>query len=116
MASNYIQNGHKLDHTPSGASLTSGQAFALDTLLAVALVDIADGETGGVMVSGVFELPKATADVLTQGAQANWSAANGVQTAAGDLASCVTIAKAAGNGETTVWAMLNHNPGGEDPS
>ena len=68
MAKNYVGLGDVIDHT-AAANLTSGQPVALTDRIGVALVDIANGETGAVSVEGVYTLPKTTGvgTALTQG-------------------------------------------------
>ncbi|HEB94329.1 MAG TPA: DUF2190 family protein [Gammaproteobacteria bacterium] len=76
MATNYIQPGEVMDYTAS-ADISSGDVVVVGARVGVALNDIANGETGPVQVSGVFELPKDTAVALSQGALAYWDATAG---------------------------------------
>lgn len=107
---NFVQPGDALDHTPSGVDLTSGQAFLLGALLAVATTDIADGATGAVAVRGVFNIPKA-AQAFTQGAKLYWDDTNKVvtTTASGNTL-CGVAAAAAASGDATGAVHINFSP------
>ncbi len=70
---NKVQNGKTITYAPSGGNVSTGQFLLIGALAAVALTDIADGETGACQTEGVFELPKATG-AINQGAQLYWDA------------------------------------------
>ncbi|MBI9109995.1 DUF2190 family protein [Maridesulfovibrio ferrireducens] len=72
MAQNHICKGKVLDWTNgTGSDVLSGQAVVVGSIFAVALGDIADGESGVLSISEVYALPKA-AEALTQGAKVYW--------------------------------------------
>ena len=56
----------------TGSDVVSGQCVVVGTLLAVAAVDIADGETGTVELEGVFDLPKVDAAEIAVGETLTW--------------------------------------------
>lgn len=58
MANNYKQPGKSIAYTNTGVALTSGQPVAIGSMMGVALNDIAQNETGDIMLEGVFTLPK----------------------------------------------------------
>lgn len=69
MAKNFIENGNTISITNSGAESISGStAVAVGNVIAVAVTDIQPGDTGAGLTTGVFQLPKLSADVLAQGA------------------------------------------------
>lgn len=109
MAKNYKFPGAVIDIT-AAANLASGQAAVVGTVLAVALVDIPNGSKGSAQIEGVFELPKLSTAVVTNGAKLHWDVSAGefivAATAAGDLENCAVAVAAAGNGATTVLAKL----------
>lgn len=109
MAKNFIQPGKVIDYT-AGSNITSGAALVIGVLLGVALTDIASGETGGVQIEGVFEMPKLSTAVITAGAKLIWDVSAGkfiiASAATGDLDGCAVAIAAAGNGTTTVLAKL----------
>ncbi|WP_290557415.1 MULTISPECIES: DUF2190 family protein [unclassified Leclercia] len=65
---NFVQDGHTIDLTNSGSAvITSGTPVAVGDVLAIAIADIAVGETGTCLTSGVVQLPKLAADDIAQG-------------------------------------------------
>jgi len=85
MAKNYIQPGEVWDHTP-GSNVSAGS------------------------VVGVWELPKLSTDVVTQGATLYWDAANTRLTVtAGSLKVAGAAVTAAGSGATSVRVKLRGN-------
>lgn len=65
---NYVQDGHTIDLTNSGSGvISSGTPVAVGDVLAIAIADIAVGETGTGFTSGVVQLPKLTTDDIAQG-------------------------------------------------
>ena len=107
MATNYIQPGEVMDVT-AGANLASGAGVLVGKRLGVALGALASGETGSVQVSGVWELPKLSTDVVTQGALLYWDDTNKRLTVTSTDNTLAGYAfAAAGNGATTVKIKLN---------
>jgi len=76
MSNNYVSEGEIVQHT-AAANLTSGVPFVMGNLLAIPMVDIASGETGSVAISGVYDLPKASAAVIAQGETVNFDVSAG---------------------------------------
>ena len=76
---NFVQPGDVLPVTLA-APVASGGVVIAGTLLGVAAINGATGETIDVALRGVFELPKATG-ALTQGQAVYWDAAAGRITA-----------------------------------
>lgn len=117
MTTKYIADGNTVDYDNTGSAIASGDAVVLadtgSSILGVALDDIAATTGEGVLaITGVFELPKATAAVIAQGGACVWdvSASNiddDQQTAAAGDFICGTAVEAAGNGATTVKVKLN---------
>lgn len=79
---NFVQRGDSLDLTAPAGGLVSGQGHVFGALFAVAFTDIAAGEKGACAVTGVFDLPKATGEALTEGASAYWDGTKITGTAA----------------------------------
>lgn len=67
MAKSYNRDGGELAYNNPNSLLTSGSAVVINNVVAVALVDIGNGETGTVKTHGVWRLPKVAADVFSQG-------------------------------------------------
>lgn len=77
MATNLIQAGDVMPWTNgTGADVASGDFIAFAASGGIALVDIADGDTGSVALSGVAELAKKATEAFTQGAVLYWDATN----------------------------------------
>lgn len=65
---NYVQDGHTIDLTNSGSAVVvSGTAVTVGDVLAIAISDIAIGDTGTGITSGVVQLPKLASDDIAQG-------------------------------------------------
>jgi len=98
----------------------AGAAIAVDQIIIGGVVDgekcsvcvareaIANGETGIVAMSGVFEFPKVSAGVIKMGESVNWDSSasavddNAHTTGAGDVASFGRAMADAGNGTTVI--------------
>lgn len=108
MPNNFVQEGGVLPYTNGGAALSSGDVVVIGQLVAVCLVDIANGETGSVAIDGVYNLPKVDAAVIGQGQSVMWDASAGAfddnlaVPAAGDVSGCCQAmeSKGATTGET----------------
>lgn len=119
MATNFIQDGDTITWTNgTGSAVVSGQVVAIGNILAVALVDIANGASGSVKTRGVFSVPKVSAAVIAAGESLTWdvSAAkfddNAATPATGDITGAPAYAvEAAGNGVTTLKVMFTGVPG-----
>lgn len=118
MAKNLIQCGDVIDWTNgTGNAVVSGQVVVIgsngDALIAIALVDIANGATGSVRIDdGVFEVPKVSAAVIAAGETVAWDASaaafddNQMTPATGDVTKAAVAVEAAGAGVTTVKIRL----------
>lgn len=67
MARNRVQDGQVIQWTNGGTAVVSGDAVVIGALVGVALVDIANGESGSVAIGQVYNLPKVDAAVIAQG-------------------------------------------------
>lgn len=67
MATNRVQDGKILQFTNGGSAISSGDVVVIEKLVGVALVDIANGDTGSVAIEQVYDLPKVDAAVIAQG-------------------------------------------------
>lgn len=109
MAKNYVKPGEHITFT-AGANLASGEAVVIGSLLGVSLTALSNGSTGEAAIEGVWELPCASAAVITAGAKLIWDVSAGefilTGAASGDLVGCATAVTAAGNGVTTVQVKL----------
>ena len=67
----YCQKGDIIDYTAAGA-LAFGDVVDLTTRIGVAGVDIPEGGTGPVHLTGVYQIPKATGEI-TVGQALYWA-------------------------------------------
>lgn len=119
MAKNFQQPGEVIDFTnSSGATISAGSVVRIGKILGVALVDIADGATGSVQISGVFVVPKVSGAVIAQGENLTWDASagafddNAAVPATGDVTGPPAVAwEAAGNGVTSMAVKFTGVPG-----
>ncbi|MBP2197219.1 DUF2190 family protein [Pantoea cypripedii] len=69
MAKNFVQNGNTIPLLNSGSEvIASGDLVVVGNIVAIAITDIAEQDTGDGFTEGVFQLPKVSADAFTQGA------------------------------------------------
>lgn len=71
---NYKNLGDSIQYTAT-ADVSAGDLLIIGSLAGVAAVDIADGDTGTVSITGVYDLTKGdTATAYTQGEALYWDA------------------------------------------
>ena len=81
MADNYRQPGERLATTNgSGVDVASGGVIVAGNQVRVALVAIANGDTGECAVAGVYELAATSADAWDDGDLLYWDAATSMLT------------------------------------
>lgn len=73
MASNFVQPGHVLTLTAPSGGVVSGQGYVVGALFVVALHDAPEGEPFEGQCTGVFRLPKTSAQAWTEGAAIFWN-------------------------------------------
>lgn len=71
MTTKFVQPGEVIDYT-AGADIASGQVVLMGARIGVALKAIANGETGPMQVTGVFNIAKSSTDNMAQGALLYW--------------------------------------------
>ena len=106
-----VQTGTSIDYTP-GSAVASGDVVVLTDTVGVALTPIAANELGSLEIDGVFEVPKDSATVFTQGDTAHWdpdasTTGEAVTASATGTTLMGRVVKAAGSGDTTVWIKIN---------
>ena len=107
MAKNYIQEGNVLSYTAT-AAVASGAVVVIGKRIAIALADIAVGETGSITAEGVFAVAKLGTDVVGLGDLLYWDAANNrLTTTAGGNTAAGFAAAPAGAGVGTVNIKIN---------
>lgn len=119
MTTKAYQKGDVIDWVNgSGSDVSSGAVVKIGQVLGVALVDIANGDTGSVALRGVFTVPKVTAAVIAQGEALTWDVSvgkfddNAATPAAGDVTGPPAVAFEAGTSSmTTLKVMFTGVPG-----
>ena len=114
MAKNYVDSGETINYANgSGSAILSGAVVVVGNLIGVALVDIADTESGAVALNGVFTVPKVSAAVIGQGESVIFDSSasafddNAATPATGDVSGCCIAVDGAGSGALTLDIKLN---------
>lgn len=107
MTTKFVQPGEVIDYT-AGANIASGQVVLMGARIGVALKAIANGETGPVQVTGVFNIAKLSTDNMAQGALLYWDNTNSrlTTTASGNTLAGFAAAAAAAT-TTSVNIKIN---------
>lgn len=95
----------------TGSDVAVNDLVAVGGVLAVALVDIADGETGELGAEGVYDVPKVTGTAIDQGDPIDYDASEGAVSTGitedtGDLSDCAVCWEGADSGDTTARIKL----------
>lgn len=102
---NFIQPSDTIDAV-IGATITSGQAFLVGTMLVVAQVAGVSGDTISAKTDGVYSIPKAVG-AISQGAVVYWDdTAKNVTTTSSGNTKCGYAFNAALSADTTANIML----------
>src|SRR5690606_15780995 len=104
----FVQDGKDIDFTPV-TDIAPGDVVVQGDLIGVSKRHIAANEPGSLAVTGVFEIPKASADVIAVGVKVYWNATDerAVTTATGNKLLGKAV-QAAGAGTTAVRVLLTH--------
>lgn len=107
MTTKFVQPGEVIDYT-AGANIASGQVVLMGARIGVALKAIANGETGPMQVTGVFNIAKLSTDNMAQGALLYWDNTNSrlTTTASGNTLAGFAAAGAAAS-TTSVNIKIN---------
>lgn len=107
MTTKFVQPGEVIDYTAS-ANIASGQVVLMGARIGVALKAIANGETGPMQVTGVFNIAKLSTDNMAQGALLYWDNTNSrlTTTASGNTMAGFAAAAAAAS-TTSVNIKIN---------
>ncbi len=117
MTTKHVQPGKRISYTNGGSAITAGTVVVIGNLLAIASVDIANGETGECEIGEVYTCPKVSGAVIAQGETVYWDVSAGAfddnqaTPAAGDVTDGAIAWEAAGNGVTEVNVLLLQSGG-----
>lgn len=100
MTTKFVQPGEVIDYT-AGANIASGQVVLMGARIGVALKAIANGETGPMQVTGVFNIAKLSTDNMAQGALLYWDNTNSRLTTTASGTTMAGFAAAAAAASTT---------------
>lgn len=107
MAQNHVCKGEVIEYTlVSGSTITAGTVFANNDFVCVALVDIAEGETGNAAVSEVWALPK-EAEAIDQGKKVYLNSSGNITATSTDNTYAGKTYAAAGSSDATVEVKIN---------
>lgn len=102
----YWQRGEVIDFTNNtDAKIDANEIVVFGKRLGVAGTPIEVGETGSLHVFGVFEMPKAAGEAITEGATVYYNAAGTITVTAGDITAGYATEAAAAE-DTTVKVKL----------
>jgi predicted RecA/RadA family phage recombinase len=105
---NYIQNGHIVRVTTPTGGISSGDAIIVGSIFGIAAYASADGDPVELGTTGVYQLPKAIAAMLTVGARVSWDNTAKQVNAPGAGRFPIGVAtEAAGNGISIVAVRLD---------
>lgn len=105
MATNFVQSGDVMTYT-AGGTISSGDPVQFGQSFGVALIDATSGNPVEVAMTGVWTLPKVSAQAWTEGALIYWTGTACTTTATGSLL-IGTAAAAAANPSATGVVRLN---------
>ncbi|WHP32833.1 DUF2190 family protein [Trabulsiella odontotermitis] len=107
MSKNYVQDGKTIPLANTGTdAILSGTPVAIGTVVAVAITDIAPGQTGDGFAEGVFVLPKLPADAISAGVKV-YLKAGVIQLAATDAVAAGVAWEGAAAGVSVVDVKIN---------
>jgi predicted RecA/RadA family phage recombinase len=117
MANNFVTEGKILNWpNGTGSAVSSGEVVVIGDLVGVALVDIADGESGSVQISEVFTLTKTAGTAWNQGDKLDFDVSasafdKGITPAAGDVTGCAVAYETAASAATSGKVLLTPGTG-----
>lgn len=113
---NRLGDGNSIPYTNSGSAISSGDVVAIADTIGIAAVDIANGDTGEVYITGEFTVPKVSGAVIAQGQRVMWDNSAGefdddaATPASGDISNGAIAMEAKGTSTTSIKVRLT--PGG----
>jgi predicted RecA/RadA family phage recombinase len=105
---NYLQNGHIIRVTAPSGGIASGEGLIAGNVFGIAAYSSDEGDPVELGTTGVYQLPKASAAVLTVGARVAWdNTAKNINVPATGRFPVGVATEAAGNGVTSVAVRLD---------
>ena len=106
MARTYVAPGDTIDVVAGVGGVTSGAVVAVGSLIGVAEVSAAEGESFALSLVGVHRLPKTTGAGINVGAKTYWDG-NGCTATVGTNTLLGAAVETAGTDDTTALVRLN---------
>lgn len=114
MTTRFIYPGDALPYV-AAANIAVNAIVVVKAMIGVAATDIGAGNTGTILVDGVFNLPKAAGTAMPAGTKVTWSVAAGAVIigagVAGDVLNCGIVTEAAALADTTARVLLDAGMG-----
>jgi predicted RecA/RadA family phage recombinase len=105
---NHIQKGDIITVAAPAGGIASGEGAIIGNIFGIAAYSAAAGEPVELATTGVYQLPKATAAVLTVGARVAWdNTAKNINAPGAGRFPVGVATEAAGNGITSVAVRLD---------
>mgnify|MGYP003625472781 CR=1 FL=1 len=105
---NFVQNGHVITVLTPAGGIASGEGMIIGNIFGIAACSAAVGDPVELATTGVYQLPKATAAVLTVGALVTWdNTAKNINVPGTGRFPVGIATEAAGNGTTSVTVRLD---------
>ncbi len=79
MTAIYKQRGDSINHIPS-SDISAGDVVVQEDLVGIAKLDIQAGQLGGLALTGIYDIPKATgsSEAITVGTKVYWDEVEGI--------------------------------------
>lgn len=106
MATNFVQPGHVLTLEAPSGGVVAGSPVIIGLIVAIALSNAAEGEVFEGQLTGVWTLPKTSAQAWTVGAQIYWTGTEATTVSTGNTKIGVATAAAANPSATGTVRLL----------
>lgn len=107
MSTNFVQDGKTIAIAAGADTISSGELVIVGDIVAVALLDIAEGTVGDGLAEGVFSCPKLSTDVIASGNKLYLNEGGTLQLSETDATYAGIAWSAAGAGASFVNVKLN---------
>jgi len=105
---NFIQNGHIIRVTAPAGGIASGEGLIVGSIFGIAAYSSTEGDPVELGTTGAYQLPKASAAVVTVGSRVAWdNTAKNINVPGAGRFPVGIATEAAGNGVTSVAVRLD---------
>jgi predicted RecA/RadA family phage recombinase len=113
MTAYFRREGTTIDYTASGADVDAGDVVEVGDIIGVAADDIADGDTGTLLIEGVFDVPAPAGTAFSAGDCVDWDGTDIAATANGGKQHAVVVEACA---SAATRALIKLTPFGVEPA